>query len=168
MNAATGRRFKLFLRRRAGWLLLGLLLALAMGCASNDLLIKRAVDGDTVDIAGPDGESRVRLYGIDAPEMDQRYGREARGFIEAVVDSDDVLIDPMDLDPYGRVVAVLYVGGRNINREMVKTGAAWVYRPFCRADFCSEWIGLESDARVNRRGLWYDKNPIPPWKWKRR
>lgn len=149
-------------------MLLALLLAMASGCASNALLINRVVDGDTVDITGPDGEIRVRLYGIDAPELNQRYGREARGLLEAAADSDDVLIDPMERDQYGRVAAVLYVDGRNINRELVKSGAAWVYRPFCRADFCSEWIGLESDARVNRRGLWYDRRPAPPWEWRRR
>ncbi len=149
-------------------MLLALLLAIASGCASNALFINRVVDGDTVDITGPDGETKVRLYGIDAPELNQRYGREARGLLEAVADSDDVLIDPMERDQYGRVVAVLYVDGRNINRELVKSGAAWVYRPLCRADFCSEWIGLESDARVNRRGLWYDRRPAPPWKWRRR
>lgn len=157
------------LLKRMRWLALALLLAsAAAGCASKALLITRVVDGDTVDITGPEGETRVRLYGIDAPEMNQRYGREALVFLEAAADSDDVLVDAMDRDEYGRVVGVLYVDGRNINREMIKSGAAWVYRPFCRADFCSEWIGLESDARVNRRGLWYDQKPAPPWEWRRR
>ncbi len=168
MLASNGKTTGRWWSRLTPLMSLLLLLALASGCASNALLIQRVVDGDTVDITGPDGETQVRLYGIDAPEMDQRYGREARMFLASVAGSDDVLLDRMNRDRYGRTVAVLYVDGRNINRELVKSGAAWVYRPFCRADFCSEWIGLESDARVSRRGLWYDRRPVPPWKWRRR
>lgn len=150
-----------------GRLLVALALALGPGCASKDLVIKKIIDGDTLDINGPDGEARVRLYGIDAPEIGQRYGQDAKNFLEVTAKSEDLQIDTMTQDHYGRVVGVLYIDGRNINREMVKAGAAWVYRPFCRAEFCPEWVGLESDARINRRGLWYDQSPVPPWEWRR-
>lgn len=129
-----------------------------------DLRVDRVVDGDTVYLS--DG-AKVRLYGIDTPERRQPYGLDARDALRAMAAS-PVRIDQMDVDRYGRIVAVVWIDGQNVNRELVRMGAAWVYDRYCKADFCATWETLEDKARKDRRGLWADPDALPPWEWRRR
>jgi endonuclease YncB( thermonuclease family) len=75
-----------------------------------------------------------------------------------------VKVVPMDMDRYGRTVALVYPldGSESLNEAIVRNGYAWVYRKYCRADFCSRWLELEKKARVKRSGLWADSDPVPP------
>jgi len=94
--------------------------------------VKAVVDGDTLVLAG--GE-RLRLRGIDAPEMSrsgggQYYGQEARDFLFALVFGRDILLDRRELgtDRYGRLVGLVSLDdGRLVNLLMVEAGAAFVY-----------------------------------------
>ena len=115
-------------------------------------------------------ETRVRLYAIDAPERDQQFGREAGDYLRRLVwNREDLLLEPVDTDQYGRLVGVLYyraVGRRSsINRLMVGQGLAWWYR-----QFGGHGLGLEQaerEARRRRRGLWASARPIAPWEHRR-
>ncbi len=67
-------------------------------------------------------------------------------------------------DRYGRTVAeVLLPDGRSLNRKLVKAGVAWMYRRYTTDQSLSD---LEEEARVARRGLWADAEPVPPWEWR--
>jgi endonuclease YncB( thermonuclease family) len=71
-----------------------------------------------------------------------------------------------DTDRYGRTVAqVILPGGKNLNHELVYAGFAWWYRKYAPNDRTLK--ALETGARAAKRGLWGDKNPIPPWEWRR-
>jgi micrococcal nuclease len=50
--------------------------------------------------------------------------------------------------------------GRNLNHEIVKAGFAWWFRRYAPNDEMLK--RLEEEARLAKRGLWADKNPIPP------
>ena len=115
-------------------------------------------------------EARVRLYAIDAPESDQDFGREARDYLRRLVQNrDDLMLEPVDTDQYGRLVGVLYyrtVGRRHsVNRLMVEQGQAWWYRRFG-----GHGLGLEQaerEARRRRRGLWASAGQVAQWEHRR-
>lgn len=126
-------------------------------------------DGDTVTVA-PMGDARarmrVRLYGIDAPELEQRGGPQSRDHLRSLVrPGQDVEVIPMRIDPYSRMVALLATD-RVLNADMLEAGQAWVYPEFCKFAFCKGWQEIEQEAKAARRGLWRQKRPTPPWKWR--
>ncbi|MFX0202169.1 MAG: thermonuclease family protein, partial [Candidatus Hodarchaeota archaeon] len=59
---------------------------------------------------------------------------------------------------------IILPGGSSLNRELVFVGFAWWYRKYAPDDRVLE--KLEAEARAEKRGLWADKNPIPPWEWR--
>lgn len=138
-------------------------------------IVIRVGDGDTVTVAAASGEEvRVRLYGIDAPEIrhkdrpGQPHGRESRNALKEKVHRKAVRAEIVDVDTYGRLVGTLFLGRRNINAEMVAEGHAWAYRRFLEGPYASAFIDLERKARRERLGLWRDSNPTPPWEFKKR
>lgn len=79
-----------------------------------------------------------------------------------------VKVQIMDVDRYHRMVAILYLGDRGINREMVSEGYAWAYREYLHGPYASEYIDAEREARSKHLGLWQQMNPQPPWEFRRR
>lgn len=129
--------------------------------------VQRITDGDTIVVRTADFEDiRVRLYGIDAPERNQPGGKEAGAFLRPLQGRLVTIIE-MDVDRYGRTVALVESGGRSVNVEIVAAGWAWLYERYCRADVCAEIKAAESEARAARRGIWAGE-PAPPWEWRRR
>jgi endonuclease YncB( thermonuclease family) len=149
---------------RKPFFVLATMFLIAGAVHGGELTVDRVVDGDTVYLS--DG-AKIRLYGIDCPERRQPYGLKARDAL-ATMAAGPVRIQKMDVDRYGRTVAVVWIDGRNVNRAMVEAGAAWVYDRYCRADFCDAWRTLETEARTHRRGLWSDPDALPPWEWRRK
>lgn len=75
-----------------------------------------------------------------------------------------VTVNPRDVDRYGRTVARIYVGGTDLNFELVKAGLAWFYRQYSHD---SQIAAAENAARRARVGLWSDPFPVPPWSFRR-
>jgi len=74
----------------------------------------------------------------------------------------------MDTDRYGRTVAMIYADKTLLNEELVKAGLAWVYWKYCHHPICVSWENFQLRARFDKRGLWTDPNPIPPWEFRRK
>jgi micrococcal nuclease len=71
-------------------------------------------DGDTIAVLTSDKlQVKIRLYGIDAPEMGQDFGRKSKDFASGMVGNKMVEVEVMDTDRYGRTVAVILVDGKN-------------------------------------------------------
>ncbi len=153
--------------------LVAVLVAVLGGDASALAFSARVVsvaDGDTLTVQGEDEERlKVRLYGIDAPEHDQRYGKEARRALSSLVRRKTVDVEPVDADRYGRTVALVRLeDGLLVNEELVARGAAWYYGQYCRrSDPCARLRDLEERARAARLGLWADDAPQRPSEWRR-
>jgi endonuclease YncB( thermonuclease family) len=120
------------------------------------------IDGDTIEIHG----TRIRLFGIDAPESDQSctvHGKEFRcGQRAAFALSDEignrvVSCQPKDRDRYGRVVAVCLAGGEDINAWMVAKGWALAYR-----HYSNDYVSQEEQAAKLKIGIWQGEF-VPPW-----
>ena len=125
--------------------------------------VDRVVDGDTVYIK--DG-TKIRLHGIDTPERDQPYGKQATRALDGLIKT-KVYVLEKDTDRYGRLVAVLYTPeGLNVNLEMVCGGHAWWYERYARFD--SDLEDCQESAQEARLGLWADDDPVAPWAWRRK
>jgi endonuclease YncB( thermonuclease family) len=127
----------------------------------------RAIDGDTIVVADQTGEIHVRLLGIDAPEKNQPYGPQATTDVLSLIGQNPVTLGGSSKDRYGRLLSHVHAGDTWVNLEMVKQGAAWVYK--AKNDtFWADLNEAERDARINRRGLWAEQNPIYPGDWRKR
>ncbi|MDW8444821.1 MAG: thermonuclease family protein [Acetobacteraceae bacterium] len=124
-------------------------------------------DGDTLTIAG----TRIRLHGVDAPELDQTClrdglpwpcGREAAFALAQRVQGRAVSCRGVETDRFGRLVALCMVDGESLNRWLVREGWAVAYRRYTDAYVLDEWI-----AWWHRRGLWAGSFE-PPESWRTR
>jgi len=133
---------------------------------SNPVLVRSVVDGDTIDVATV---GRVRLLGIDAPEIGHGFdsaapfGREARERLVSLILHRWVRLEQegASLDIYNRHLAyVLTDDGAFINAVLVREGLARVSAraPLARL---SELQGAESEAKAARRGMWGAVPQIP-------
>ncbi|HWK55428.1 MAG TPA: thermonuclease family protein [Hyphomicrobiales bacterium] len=124
-------------------------------------------DGDTFTLRLPgQRDFRIRLYGIDAPERDQPYGKQASNTLNDTLLGKDVFLVLEDVDNYGRLVATVYAGGDNVNLSLVRQGLAWWYTDYAAGN--RELEAAQRTARGASQGLWKDSNPVPPWDWRRR
>lgn len=94
--------------------------------------VTRVIDGDTLDV---EGGLRIRLVLVNAPELNASGGPESRDYLTSLCSGAKALVDEDDFqighDPYGRVLAVVYCGGRNANAAMISSGHATTYYAFC-------------------------------------
>ncbi len=121
-------------------------------------------DGDTITVLHNGKGERIRLHGIDGPEKRQAFGNRAKQFTSKLVFGETVTVQVMDRDRYGRTVGVVLLpDGRSLNHELVRAGLAWMYRRYTNDQSLSD---LEEEARVARRGLWADAEPVSPWEWR--
>ncbi|MGF1629174.1 MAG: thermonuclease family protein [Kiloniellaceae bacterium] len=137
--------------------------------ANASAIVGRATvtDGDTLRIR----EHRIRLHGIDAPESgqtcqdaagrDYRCGQKAALALSDKIGQQTVSCEERDVDRYGRIVAVCFAGGVDLNGWLVGRGWAVAYRRYSR-----EYIGAEDEAKSARRGIW-DGEFVQPEAWRR-
>lgn len=124
-------------------------------------------DGDTFTCLDANKRQiKVRMAEIDTPESKQPFGTRSKQALSALVFGKTVRLDVQDTDRYGRTVARAFVGNTDVNRELVRQGAAWVYRDYLRD---RSLLAVEDDARNAKRGLWAlpETERMPPWEWRR-
>lgn len=130
----------------------------------------RVVDGDTIEVRLESGPITVRLHGIDTPERRQSFGSAATKALRSLLDGEALEIEPIEqTDGYGRMVARVFVRGRDLNALMVETGFAWAYRRYLRRQPADEeYCRLEGAARSAGRGLWVGSPDDwqPPWDYR--
>jgi endonuclease YncB( thermonuclease family) len=128
--------------------------------------VVRVADGDTISVLDRNNtQYKIRLHGIDTPERNQRYGKQSRAALSAMVSGKNVGVAVLGKDNYGRTDGTVYLDERNINLAMVAAGHAWWYRYYARNDRLLE--AAEGKARAANLGLWGEPDPIPPWDWRR-
>nr|NIO21134.1 SNase-like nuclease [Candidatus Aenigmarchaeota archaeon] len=94
------------------------------------------------------------------------FGRRAERFTSEWAFRKEVKVQVQTTDRYGRIVGeVILPDGLSLNKQLVYMGLAWWYRKYAPNDRTLK--ALETGARAAKRGLWADKNPIPPWEWRR-
>jgi endonuclease YncB( thermonuclease family) len=122
-------------------------------------------DGDTLTLLTQDHcQIRVRLAGIDAPESRQPYGSRARQELSQLSFRQAVRVIVEDTDRYGRTVGKVMLRSLDLNAELVRRGAAWVFPQHNRDPTLPP---LQAAARQAQRGLWAlpASEQVPPWEW---
>ena len=124
-------------------------------------------DGDTATLfkESENTKFKVRFFGIDAPEAAQTHGISSRDALREKILGKSVTVNVVSIDPYGRTVGRVMMGGRYINLEMVSEGHAWYYPDYARNEY--DLAAAEKEARIRQRGLWRIKNPQPPWEYRK-
>ncbi|WP_241389418.1 thermonuclease family protein [Serratia entomophila] len=124
----------------------------------------RVLDGDTIEVLQETNPVRIRLLNIDAPEKKQAYGSWSTNQLKALVAGQPVTVTYTQKDRYGRVLGrVVTTNGTEANRYMVQSGAAWVYE---RYNTDNSLPALQREAQEQKRGLWAESHPVPPWEWR--
>lgn len=144
-----------------------LLLSFPALAAQLDCRVVGISDGDTLAcLTAEKRQVKVRLAEIDTPESRQPYGTRARQALSDLAFQRDVRLDVHETDRYGRTVARIYADQVDVNAEMVRQGAAWVYRQYNRD---KSLLALEAEARQAKRGLRAlpEAERIAPWEWRR-
>jgi endonuclease YncB( thermonuclease family) len=121
------------------------------------------IDGDTIEI----GATKVRLFGIDAPEsaqtcravVEKAYpcGEAATARVRQMTEGRPITCKGDEHDRYGRLLGVCSVGGVEINRTLVREGLAWAFVKYSRT-----YVPEEQEARRAKRGVFATEN-TPPW-----
>jgi len=124
------------------------------------------IDGDTIKF----DKTRVRLFGIDAPEIRQKCiyvrkawncGLEAQRALEVMIGKNDVFCESKDVDRYGRIVAVCKTEDIDLNATMVREGWALAYRRYSK-----DYIDEENAAKSGKQGIWRGSFRTP-WNWRK-
>ncbi len=121
-------------------------------------------DGDTLTVLQGKRQIKLRLEGIDCPELHQSFGTRARQFTSSLVFGKKVTVSAQYLDRIGRTVSRVSVNGKDISLALVEAGLAWHYRRYSSDPLLAK---AEEQARRLKKGLWSDPRPVPPWEWRR-
>jgi micrococcal nuclease len=147
--------------------LLPLLLLLA-GFAQAEEFEARVIavmDGDTVLVLRNDQKLKVRLLNIDAPELEQPWGRESRDALASRVLKRQVHLSSSAVDAYGRLLADISVDGSSVSEAQVRDGNAWEYSHFHGNQ---HYVAMEEQARAAHKGLWGQAGmPEAPDLWRK-
>ncbi len=162
------------IRRAAAMRTLVVLLSLLPIATHAEIIVGRVsniVDGDTLTLTDTNNQlHKIRLFGIDAPEITQDFGQRAKTDLAALALNQHANADCRMAERPGSVLCVVTVGAQDIGMELIRKGAAWSYPPHNAQQSAKEradYAQAEFMAKIHRDGLWNSKNPTPPWDWRR-
>ena len=144
-----------------------IILALVATCQADEIRGKvvSVADGDTITVLDAEKvQHKIRLQGIDAPEKKQAFGTKSKELMTEKVAGHEVVVTWKEKDRYGRILGEVMLGKRHINLEMVQDGMAWHYVQYSKS---KELTAAEEAARKAKKGLWADKEPVPPWEFRK-
>lgn len=127
-------------------------------------------DGDTVKVLVGHEELKVRMIGIDAPEKAQPFGKVAKQALSDRIFGREVGVQVKGRDRYGRVLGKLLLDGMDVNLAQIRDGLAWHYADYAKDQFpgdADRYAQTEREAKAAGVGLWRDRDPMPPWRWRR-
>ena len=121
-------------------------------------------DGDTITVLQGKKQYKIRLDGIDAPELSQAYGQVSKRFASDFAFGKTARVEIHGVDRYGRYLGEVFVDGHSLNRAILAAGLAWHYKQYSKDPSLA---ALEDRARQGKIGLWKDPSPVPPWEFRR-
>lgn len=134
-------------------------------------IVTGVADGDTLYLADRNNRQyKIRLQGIDAPEHGQAWGNASRQSLRKLAYRQPVQVEWHHRDQYGRLLGkIMLAGGRDANLSQLEAGMAWWNRKYAYEQTNADAIRYreaEYVARKKRLGLWSQKSPMPPWRWR--
>jgi endonuclease YncB( thermonuclease family) len=128
-------------------------------------------DGDTITLQTEAATKKIRLAGIDAPEIKQPYGIASRDALSQDVLNQSVTVDTTKTDKYGRSVGKVLLNGEDVNLKQVRRGLAWVYNDYIKELSTEDrelYKAAEKASNDEQIGLWQDEQPVAPWQYRKR
>lgn len=127
-------------------------------------------DGDTITVLDADKtQYKIRLNGIDAPELKQDFGNKSKESLSDMVFGKQVTVIYNKIDKYKRIVANVFVDGKDVNLEQIRAGMAWHYKKYTSEQSETDrktYSEAEVKAREEKKGLWLQPNQTPPWNYR--
>ncbi len=120
--------------------------------------------GDTLLVKHEGKIRTIRLHGLLAPEQGQPYAEQAAAFLAKAVMGQTVHVIPMSKGRQKAVSAEVLLDGKSLNDQLVREGLAWWNHKQTKG---GRLRTLQAAAKAERKGLWADPDPIPPWDWKK-
>jgi endonuclease YncB( thermonuclease family) len=143
--------------------------------------VVRVTDGDTITVLDSSKQQqKIRLNAVDAAERKQPFGTRSRENLARYVARRDAHLDCPKVDRHGRKVCKVWVQPADCPRcgptldvglAQITDGMAWWFRRYAdeqTAEDRGRYERAEDQARLRKRGLWADDNPVPPWEWRRK
>jgi endonuclease YncB( thermonuclease family) len=140
--------------------------------------VDRIIDGDTI-VVSP-GDKRIRLWGIDTPELKQIHGKEAKKALDLLLPlGSKVKVFQVGIGKFGRALGILETHNKkNVQKELLSGGHAWYYHKtsgFGDTEklrkqshrFMDSYKKLEKVAKEKKRGLWKQEDPQSPWEYRK-
>lgn len=133
-------------------------------------LVIKVIDGDTIIVLDGAKKRKVRLVGIDAPELKQNFGLKSKQELSGLIDRKRVKILSNSEDRYKRALGKVIYNNIDINLSLIKVGMAWHYKRYKKNQSKKdqvEYAYYEKLAIESQIGLWRDNNSIAPWDWRK-
>ena len=126
--------------------------------------IIKVYDGDTITLYANHTKYKIRLYGIDAPELNQSFGKQSQENLQNMCKiGSEAIVEIKSRDKYNRLVGILSCDSINANKKQLESGYAWAYTEYIpNIQEKLEYNSLQQEARASNLGLWSEKNPIKP------
>jgi len=123
------------------------------------------IDGNTLTIKSAENESyKIVLFGIDCPELGQKYGDKAKKCLEQLMMKKNVTVQILGKDRQGNYMGIVTTEKSLDPRiQLLEEGLAWTSESEPAADLES----FKSVAQQKGKGLWKEKEPTPPWVFRR-
>ena len=151
---------------------LALALCLVLQVQADTLLDKviNVADGDTITVLDDTHtQHKIRLTGIDAPEMRQTFGNVSKQSLADMVAGQSVAVEWVKTDKYRRKLVEVLLADLDCNLVQVKRGLAWPYMKYLREQSPADqqsYAAAEIEAKAAKLGLWRDADPMPPWEFR--
>ena len=129
--------------------------------------VTKVVDGDTLHVQPAQGgaSQKLRIKGIDAPEVCQAWGMQSREALARLVWGQRVTVQLNDVDDHGRWLAQVFVNGEDVGARLVAQGHAWSYQ-FRRDP--GPYAFQQQQAAINRLGLFGQPQAMRPREFRQR
>lgn len=127
-------------------------------------VLEKVLDGDTVIIRDGAQSYHLRLLDIDAPELQQVFGKQSKRSLAQLCMDAPLSVQTQGQDLYGRTLGHLYCGKQDASRSQIAMGMAWFNQRYSQRH---ELQALQKQAQQQALGLWQQTNPMPPWQWRK-
>ena len=123
-------------------------------------------DGDTIHLKKNFKKFKIRLYGIDCPEIKQLGGVSAKRRVKELIFKKKVKVESKGYDRYGRVIGKVFIEGKiDLGLVLVTEGFCWLYKKYAKNNLSLS--KAEMNARKKKIGVWGHSDPLPPWEWRK-
>lgn len=125
--------------------------------------------GDSITIICLKRPLEIHLMGIVAPDKEQAYADVSRQHLSDLILNKQVEVEYSGLGVNSLIVGRVFVKGTDVGAQMIRDGVAWYDRPYdtiLTNEQRQMYAACELAAQTERRGLWQDQKPVPPWEFR--